>query len=155
MRILLLCSLLAFAGCSSPVVHPLTEKGSYSIPVTPASVEASVEDLGTSGFEAVKDKSSLPDVIITVPPSTKATVVEVKKAKRSVVERVMTNKPAYEVKSDNPGTVAEQPKNTVWWKWILLFFAALGISAGVWFIVVQKIANFSPWGFILGLFKRK
>jgi heme A synthase len=66
----------------------------------------------------------------------------------------MTNKPAHEVKADNPGVTANQPKKTVWWRWVAAGLIGLLFAVAVVAAIASQVANFSPWGFILKLFKR-
>ena len=157
MRILLLCSLLIISGCSwfssTPAVHQLGTE-SFAIPVTPSKFIEDVQQLGTQGFEA-KNIDNAPEMIITIPASDKPTVVEVRKAKRTIVDRALTNKPAYVVESNNPGIKAAQPKQTVWWKWIAVGVGCLFVVAMAAMVIAQKVASFSPWGSILSLFKRR
>lgn len=158
MRLLLCSLLLVLSGCglfsSTPVIHPLWGNEAYSIPVVPAKVDVQ-EDLGTQGFQATP--GGAPEMVITVtdPITKKNTIIEIKKAKRTFVEKVLTNKPVYEVKSDSKNVTAAQPKQTLWWKWIAAGVSSLLVLALIVMVAANKLSSFSPWGFILGLFKRK
>lgn len=150
MRILLLCSVaLALSGCwSAPKINALSDAGSWAIPVTAAKVVQDAQDAvhGTG--------QNQPDMVITVPASDMPTVVEVRKVKRTIMDKALTNKPVFYVKSDNQGVTAAQPKQAVWWRWIVAFAVGLFLVAAILMAVVQRVANVSPWGFLLKLFRR-
>jgi hypothetical protein len=146
-----LCTL---QGCgvfsSAPVIHQMADADSWEIPVLAQKFEVgSLKGEGGSGKQ-----DDAPDMVITVPASDKPTVVEVRKVKRTIIDKTLTNKPEFAVKSDSQGVTAAQPKQTVWWKWIAAGVGGLFLLAMVVMIIVNKVSNWSPWGFLLRLFKR-
>jgi hypothetical protein len=158
MRSLLLCSLLLLSGCglfsSAPVMHPMADADSWDIAVVASKVAKTTPHLTSPTEGRGSISKDVPEMVITVPASAKPTVVEVRRAKRTIIDKTLTNKPVFEVKSDNPGVTAAQPKQTVWWKWIAAGIAGLLLVALVFVAVAQKVANFSVVGFFLKLFKR-
>lgn len=151
-RILLLCSLILLAGCNStPKVRPLVDADSWQIPVTPAKVMENAEN------PASKAEQGTLEEIITVPASTVPTRIEVYKKKPTLKQKakeLFTNTPTHEVKADNPRVKAQQPKKTVWWRWVAALIVGLFILAAMAMAVVQKFTSFSPWGAVLKLFKK-
>jgi len=146
MRLLLCSLLLVLSGCglfsSTPVVHRLADNA-FEVPVVPSKMDV-------SGFMA-SSADNAPDMIITVPASDKPTVVEVRKTKRTIIDKALTNKPAFEVKSDNPEIKAAQPKKTLWRKWLAVGVGALFFVAIIFMVFVNKLSNFSP----MNWFRRK
>lgn len=69
------------------------------------------------------------EAIITVPASDTPTVVKVVKKRQGIIKRTLTNAPAHTIESDNPGVTAEQPKRTMWPRWVLFTLGVIVIGA--------------------------
>ncbi len=153
-RILLLCSMLILAGCASvPKVTPLADADSWTIPIVPAKVEPMEDAQGTETENAEE-----PEVFITVPASDKPTKIELKRKPRTAKQQIremLSNTPAYELKSDNKGVKANQPKKTVWWRWVVAGGLGLLLIYALVMALMKRVANWSPGGFISKMFRRK
>lgn len=149
MRILLLLSALVLivAGCV-PKIDLMAEADSWDISVVPAKV---VEAEGAGQSTEGKDE---PELVITVPPSDKPTHVEVRKVKRSIIDKVLTNKPEHNIRSDNKEVRANQPKKTLWWKYLVLIIVGLMFLSALIAAIARKVTNFSPLGFVKKILKR-
>lgn len=135
-KICLLLISLCLVSCA-PKVKLLASGDAWDVPVTSAKVE-------NGGAEKV-------DVVITVPPAQKTTKIQIRRKTRTVkqlLKETMTNTPKYEVLADNPGAQANQPKKSVWWRWLLAIIpVAAGAAAFVW-----RVTSVKRW--IIGLLKR-
>lgn len=106
-------------GCWNKKADPIPlGTGSYEIPVA---VERFVD--------SVTDAEAPVEMIITVPASDKPTVVKVTKKRQGFIKRTLTNAPAHTVESNNPGATAEQPKRSMWKRWIGFGLGALVVGA--------------------------
>ena len=150
-RITIIFILLIFAllnGCSIvPTVTPIPDGTGYEIPVVPGKIEAP---------DIIDDKPG-PDMVITVQPETpgeQPVKIQVRKVKRTIAEKLLTNKPEYEVKSDSGKVSAVQQKKTLWWRWLLAAVLCLFILAAAVMVIVNKVSSWSPAGFIKNLFRR-
>ena len=134
-RLLLLSLILCLPGCLScaPVVHVPETQG---IPVSVGKVD--LPDLPGG------DEPEEPAMVITVPPSDKPTVIPVWKEKLTVKQRVLSNKPAYKVESNNAAVTVVQPKKTLWWRYAAVYVGGAILALLVAGAVAYRVVNINP-----------
>lgn len=156
MRVLAVILVLFVVSCGARKMPDPLPAGTetYSIPITPERIDNIVD----SSVEPSTPEEKQADIVIWVPPSNTVTPVVVKKKKqsplKSLFERTMTNKPQYEVKSTNKDVTAEQPKKSIWRRWVLLVVGSLFFLAMIGMAVAWRVANLSPAGILKRLLKR-
>lgn len=130
-RILLLCSIVLLFGChTAPQVVKVSDTA-YQIPVVPDSSP----DFTPAGIPFETDT-----VFVTVPASSRDTHFAVHPKKKTIKQRLgLSNAPQSEVISDNPQATAEQPKQTIWWKWVVASMFILFIVIAIVMAITNRL----------------
>lgn len=136
-RIILLCSIALLFGChaSSPQAVKVSDTA-YQIPVIPDFSP----DFTPAGIPFEPDT-----VFVTVPASSRDTHFAVHPKKKTISQKLgLSNAPQSEVVSDNPKAIAEQPKQTIWWKWVIVSMIVLFIIAALVMAITNRL-TFPFW----------